>query len=91
MNPSAVALDGRVACRPALAVDAAPGAERRELERDRPIGPDETVHDTDRRPPVGHRQLALEHDVTELPAPARDAVVELERDEVPVPAGSTAP
>ena len=75
------ALDRGIAACEALAVDAPPRAERRQLEPDRPARADEPVHDADRRPPVRHRELALEDDVPELPAPPRHAVLELEGDE----------
>ena len=74
-------LDRRVAVREALAVDAPPRAERRELEPDRPVGGHETVDDPDRAAAVCHRDLALEDDVPDLPAPPRHAPVERERDE----------
>ncbi len=69
------------AVRVPLAVDAAPRAERRQLEPHRPVGREQPVDDADRRRAVRHRQLALEHDPADLPAPARHAVLEVERDE----------
>ena len=74
-------LDPRRAVRVALAVHAAPRAERRQLEPHRPVRGEQPVDDADRRRTVRHRELALEQDPADLPAPARHAVVEVERDE----------
>src|SRR5262249_9545445 len=93
-EPVRDALDGRVAPGEALAVDAAPRAQRRQLEPHGAVGAQHAVDDAAPGPPAGHRDLALEHDVADLPAPAGDAAVELERDEQLVAArvdGAAAP
>src|SRR5204862_3161731 len=68
---------GRTACMP-FAVHAPPGAERGQLEPHGPVGRDEAVNDSDRRPAVRHRELASEDDAADPPAPARTAVLQAE-------------
>src|SRR6266571_2175224 len=49
----------------------------RVLEADRSAA-DQPVHDGNGRAAVLHRELALEHDVADPPAPARETVVQVE-------------
>ena len=67
--------------RVSLTVHASPGAKRRQLEPHRPVGGNEPMDDRNDRRSVRHRDLALDDDAADLPAPARDAVLELERNE----------
>ena len=70
-----------------FAVDAPPGTERCQLELHRAIGRNEPMDDRNDGRSVRHRDLALQNDAADLPAPARNTVCELERCEQLVPAG----
>jgi hypothetical protein len=76
--------------RRALAVHVTPGAQRLQGQPDRAAG-EQPVHDGDRRAAVRHRHLPLDHHVTDPPAPAGEAVDELEAGEQFVPARGDRP
>ncbi len=71
----------------ALTVHVTPGAKGLQLEPHRARRPHDAVHDAHRRPAVHHGQLALDDDVAQVPAPARDASAQREAREQPVAGG----
>jgi hypothetical protein len=71
----------------AFGIGVAPRAQRGEPDAHRPGRADQAVHHAERRVSVRHRQLAFEHDVADPPAPAGQAVGEVEALQVPVARG----
>src|SRR4029077_3010515 len=86
--------DRRIARGGSLPVDASPRAERCQLDPGRPVGAHQPVNDAHDGAAVEHRELTLDDDVSDLPAPPRYPVLQLESHQQLVPArvdGSVGP